>query len=64
MAETPNKRGGTTEVENKPVKDRPGDKLERQLEEGLEESMNGSDPVSVTQPAPKAPDRRKDDRKA
>lgn len=26
--------------------------LERELEEGLEESMGGSDPPSVTQPAP------------
>jgi len=37
--------------------------LEDQLNEGLEESFPGSDPVSVTQPAPSKPDgdkRRKD----
>ncbi|WP_182915430.1 hypothetical protein [Rhodopseudomonas palustris] len=30
--------------------------LEQQLDEGLEESFPGSDPVSVTQPAPSKPD--------
>ncbi|MCP9629649.1 hypothetical protein NML43_21380 [Rhodopseudomonas palustris] len=30
--------------------------LEKQLEEGLEDSFPGSDPVSVTQPAPSKPD--------
>jgi hypothetical protein len=29
--------------------------LERELQEGLEESFPGSDPVSVTQPAPSKP---------
>lgn len=31
-------------------------KLEEQLNEGLEDSFPGSDPVSVTQPAPSKPD--------
>lgn len=30
--------------------------LDRELDEGLEESFPGSDPVSVTQPAPSKPD--------
>jgi hypothetical protein len=30
----------------------PADSAERKLEQGLEETMAGSDPVSVTQPAP------------
>ena len=30
--------------------------LERELDEGLRESFPGSDPVSVTQPAPSKPD--------
>ena len=37
-------------------------RLEEELEEGLEETFPGSDPVSVTQPAPSKadhPDRRK-----
>lgn len=39
---------------DKPAKDKK--ELERQLDEGLEESFPGSDPVSVTQPAPSKPD--------
>jgi len=31
-------------------------KLDQQLEEGLEDSFPGSDPLSVTQPAPSKPD--------
>ncbi|WP_197279717.1 hypothetical protein [Rhodopseudomonas sp. AAP120] len=30
--------------------------LDKQLDEGLEDSFPGSDPVSVTQPAPSKPD--------
>ncbi|MFN3350819.1 hypothetical protein [Pseudorhodoplanes sp.] len=46
------KRGGNPDLEIQPaqsVKER--DLAERKLEQGLEESMAGSDPVSVTQPA-------------
>jgi hypothetical protein len=38
-------------------------RLDEALEEGLEETFPGSDPVSITQPAPSKPDhpaRRKD----
>ena len=31
--------------------EKPDDAMERKLEEGLEESMAGSDPVSITQPS-------------
>jgi hypothetical protein len=47
------KRGGDPDVTSKPAPD--ASKKERQLEEGLEESMAGSDPPSITQPAPKSP---------
>ena len=43
------KRGGNPDVKKQPV-DTKGDEAERKLEQGLEESMAGSDPVSVTQP--------------
>jgi hypothetical protein len=33
-------------------------RLEKSLEEGLEDSFPGSDPVSVTQPAPSDQDRK------
>jgi hypothetical protein len=32
------------------------DKLDRELDQALEESFPGSDPVSITQPAPSKPD--------
>ena len=44
------KRGGDPEVKSKDIADRPDDALERKLEQGLEESMAGSDPISITQP--------------
>jgi hypothetical protein len=45
------KRGGNPDVKHKPERQRPKDATERKLEQGLEESMTGSDPVSVTQPS-------------
>jgi hypothetical protein len=45
------KRGGDPDVKPKAPHERPDDVLERKLEEGLEESMTGSDPVSITQPS-------------
>ena len=33
-------------------------RLDQALEEGLEETFPGSDPVSITQPAPSKPDHR------
>ena len=44
------KRGGNPEVKQKPERQKLKDEMERKLEQGLEESMTGSDPVSVTQP--------------
>ena len=44
------KRGGDPDVKHKPAHERPDNALERKLEQGLEESMAGSDPVSITQP--------------
>ena len=53
MAEHPatKKRGGDPDVKHKPHHEKPDDEMERKLEEGLEESMAGSDPVSITQPS-------------
>jgi len=47
----------------KPSKTTEKRRLDQALEEGLEETFPGSDPVSVTQPAPSKPDhyvKRKD----
>jgi hypothetical protein len=44
------KRGGNPDVKFKPEHQKPKDAMERKLEQGLEESMTGSDPVSATQP--------------
>ena len=44
------KRSGDPDVKSKTHQDKPDDEMERKLEEGLEESMAGSDPVSITQP--------------
>jgi hypothetical protein len=45
------KTGGKTHESKK-------DKLERKLEEGLEETFPGSDPVAITEPAPKSPGKK------
>lgn len=47
------KRGADPHVPQKPQHEIPQDPAERKLEQGLEESMAGSDPVSITQPAPR-----------
>jgi hypothetical protein len=52
------KRGGDPDVKDKPRRDKPKDKMERKLEEGLEETMAGSDPVSITQPSPSKVDKK------
>ena len=36
--------------------------MERKLEQGLEESMAGSDPVSITQPPPTKVDKQETDK--
>ena len=53
------KRGGNPDVKHKSEKQKPKDAAERKLEQGLEESMGGSDPVSVTQPTKQ--DEKKED---
>jgi len=53
------KRGGNPDVKQKPEREKPKDAMERKLEQGLEESMTGSDPVSVTQP----PKNKRDEKK-
>ncbi len=45
------KRGGDPDVKHTPHHEKPDDAMERKLEEGLEGSMAGSDPVSITQPS-------------
>jgi hypothetical protein len=45
------KRGGNPDIKKQPAEKPKGDSAEQKLEQGLEESMAGSDPVSVTQPA-------------
>jgi hypothetical protein len=49
------KRGADAHVVRKPKHKRPKEPLEAKLEQGLEESMAGSDPVSITQPTPHNP---------
>jgi len=56
------KRGGDPDIKNKHRDEHPDDVLERRLEEGLEESMAGSDPVSITQPSPSKVDKEKTDK--
>jgi len=45
------KRGGNPDVKQKRERQKSKDATERKLEQGLEESMTGSDPVSVIQPS-------------
>jgi hypothetical protein len=45
------RRGGDPDVKSKSQHEKQNSALERKLEEGLEESMAGSDPVSITQPS-------------
>ena len=57
------KRGGDADVKHKPKSEKPDDALERALEEGLEESMAGSDPINVTQPPKSKLDRKPQEKK-
>jgi hypothetical protein len=52
------KRGADPQVPPKSNDKMPDDPAERKLEQGLEESMAGSDPVSIVQPTPAQPDKR------
>lgn len=57
------KRGGDPEVKQKPKSEKPDSALERALEQGLEESMAGSDPVNVTQPPKSKLDKKPEEKK-
>lgn len=52
------KRGGNPDLNKQPAQKTGGDPADKKLEQGLEETMAGSDPVSVTQPAPGKATRR------
>jgi hypothetical protein len=56
------RRGGDPDVKRKPQAERSKNKLDRKLDEGLEESMAGSDPVSITQPSPSRIDKKQVDK--
>ena len=49
-------RGGEADVK-KPPAEKARDAKEKALEQGLEESFPGSDPVNVTQPSPSKKDK-------
>jgi hypothetical protein len=49
-------RGGDADIKRPPA-DKDRDAMEKALEQGLEESFPGSDPVNVTQPAPSKKDK-------
>ena len=51
-------RGGEADVK-KPPAEKQRDAQEKALDQGLEESFPGSDPVNVTQPAPSKKDKEK-----
>lgn len=48
-------RGADPHVPERPAHQTPTSEAERKLEQGLEESMAGSDPVSIVQPSPGKP---------
>ena len=56
------KRGGDPDVKHTPAHEKPDDAAERKLEQGLEESMAGSDPVSITQPSKSKVDKQRQNR--
>jgi hypothetical protein len=58
------KRGGDPDIKPKPNSEKPADPAERALEEGLEESMAGSDPVSITQPSKSRVDKKQEEKTA
>ena len=55
------KRGGNPDIKKQPARDKNKDEMERKLEQGLEESMAGSDPISVTQPPKSKIDKQNDE---
>jgi hypothetical protein len=52
------KRGADPQVPAKAKHDIAADAMDRKLEQGLEESMAGSDPVSIIQPSSTKSDQR------
>ena len=56
------KRGADPEVPKKPDKQKSKNPAERKLEQGLEESMAGSDPVSIALPSPSKEDKTQADK--
>lgn len=56
------KRGGDPDVKHKPRHEKPDDATERKLEEDPEESMAGSDPVSIIQPSPNKVDKERSEK--
>jgi hypothetical protein len=54
------RRGADPDVPEKPQHQVPSQEHERKLEQGLEETMAGSDPVSVVQPAAGKAHKRRD----
>jgi hypothetical protein len=54
-------RGGEADVKRPPAQKnkKEHDAMEKALEQGLEESFPGSDPVNVTQPSPSAKDKHR-----
>ena len=56
------KRGGDPDVKHTPANEKPDDATERKLEQGLEESMAGSDPVSITQPSKSKVDKQRQEK--
>ena len=56
------KRGGDPDVKHTAAHEKPDDAMERKLEQGLEESMAGSDPVSITQPSKSKVDKQRQEK--
>jgi len=56
------KRGADPQVPRKSEHEKPADPMERKLEQGLEESMAGSDPVSIAQPPKTKVDKQQSDK--
>ena len=56
------KRGGNPDVKHTAAHEKPDDATERKLEQGLEESMAGSDPVSITQPSKSKVDKQRQEK--
>jgi hypothetical protein len=52
------KRGADPHVPAKAKRDIAADAMDRKVEQGLEESMAGSDPISITQPSSTKSDQR------